>query len=163
MGSRISKQEYYNRIAFEVSQRSTCLRVAYGAVIVRDDKIMSTGYNGAPHRFSNCCDMGICTRQELKVPHGERYELCRSVHAEANAIIAAGYENTKDSTLYLAGFDRVSNAPVKRAEPCLMCRRMIVQAGISKVVSWDEENKKFSVIDTNAFVIEDSLSGADSF
>lgn len=130
--TRISKDEYYIGVAIEISMRSTCLRRHYGAVIVKDDVIMSTGYNGAPRGDANCCDIGKCTREELKIPSGERYELCRSVHAEQNAIIQAGYERTRNSTLYLAGMD--ARGQIKNPRPCNMCWRFIKNAGIIRVV-----------------------------
>ena len=89
--NRISKENYYLDIAQTVLERATCLRRIYGAIIVNNDEIISTGYNGAPRGRKNCVDMGYCTRQAARVPRGERYELCRSVHAEANAIISASW------------------------------------------------------------------------
>ena len=86
--NRISKENYYLDIAETVLERATCLRRIYGAIIVKNDEIISTGYNGAPRGRANCVDMGYCSREAMKVPRGERYELCRSVHAEANAIIS---------------------------------------------------------------------------
>lgn len=133
---RRSKNSYYCNIALAVAERSTCLRRKYGAVIVKDDTIVSTGYNGAPRGRVNCCDLGTCKREQQHIPHGERYELCRSVHAEQNAVIAAGYEKTKGATLYLAGIDvsgdeeEIINAP----DCCMMCKRVIINAGISKVI-----------------------------
>ena len=86
---RVSKENYYLDIAEAVIERATCLRRVYGAIIVKNDEIISTGYNGAPRGRKNCVDIGYCTREAMKVPRGQRYELCRSVHAEANAIISA--------------------------------------------------------------------------
>lgn len=125
------KDDYYLGVADTVSLRSTCIRRRYGAVIVRDDEIVSTGYNGAPRGRQNCIDCGECERERLNIPHGERYELCRSVHAEANAIISASRRDMTGATLYLAGRD--SDRPLNRAECCEMCKRMIINAGISKV------------------------------
>lgn len=138
---RKSKDSYYCNIAVAVAERSTCLRRKYGAVIVKDDVIVSTGYNGAPRGRANCCDIGTCKRASENIPHGERYELCRSVHAEQNAIIAAGYEKTNGATLYLAGID-VSEVHgafgeekfVEDPDCCMMCKRVIINAGIKKVV-----------------------------
>ena len=96
---RVSKINYYLDIAQTVAERGTCLRRCFGAIIVKNDSIISTGYNGAPRGRKNCSDLGCCRREELKIPRGERYELCRSVHAEANAIIAASRENMIGSTL----------------------------------------------------------------
>ena len=132
--NRIDKHQYYLGIADSVSERSTCLRRRYGAVIVREDEIISTGYNGAPRGRQNCTDIGRCVREEMQIPSGERYELCRSVHAEANAIISASRRDMIGSTLYLIGRDsRGGLLPV--AGCCSMCRRMILNAGISKVVA----------------------------
>ena len=97
---RKSKDDYYLSIAGAVLARSTCLRRKYGAVIVRDDEIIATGYNGAPRGETNCCDLGYCFRQHQNIPHGERYEACRAVHAEANAIISASRRDMIGSTLY---------------------------------------------------------------
>ena len=103
--NRVDKENYYLDIAQSVLERSTCLRRKYGAIIVRNDEILSTGYNGAPRGRKNCVDLGRCTREELQVPSGQRYELCRSVHAEANAIISAARSDTLGATLYLSGRD----------------------------------------------------------
>ena len=100
--NRISKENYYLDIAETVLERATCLRRIYGAIIVKNDEIISTGYNGAPRGRANCVDMGYCSREAMKVPRGERYELCRSVHAEANAIISAARSETLGATLYMA-------------------------------------------------------------
>ena len=101
MSSRISKENYYLDIAQTVSERSTCLRRRFGAIIVKNDSIIATGYNGAPRGRKNCDDLGYCFREKLGIPRGERYEMCRSVHAEANAIIAAPREQMLGSTLYM--------------------------------------------------------------
>lgn len=132
--TRISKESYYLNIAKAVSLRSTCLRRKYGAVVVKDDCIVSTGYNGAPRGRSNCCDTGQCAREAMNVPHGERYELCRSVHAEQNAIIAAGRERTNGATLYLAGIDGVSEELIDAPDCCMMCKRVVLNAGIVRVI-----------------------------
>ena len=133
---RISKKEYYLNIAKAVSRRSTCLRRQYGAVIVKDDAIVSTGYNGSYRGAENCCDNSTCKRQELGVAHGERYELCNSVHAENNAIINAARQGVSvlGATLYLYGYDCVEEKEII-AEPCMMCARVIQNAGIAEVVT----------------------------
>lgn len=130
--SRISKYQYYFNIAEAVAARSTCLRRQYGAVIVNGDEIIATGYNGAPRGEANCCDVGACWREENKVPHGERYEACRSVHAEQNAIISAARKDMLGATLFLVG---IEDGKEIDAEPCEICRRMLVNAGISYVVT----------------------------
>ena len=134
MGNRTSKQNYYLDIADAVLERSTCLRRKYGAIIVRNDEIISTGYNGAPRGRRNCSDIGGCAREMLKIPSGERYELCRSVHAEANAIISASRRDMIGATLYLVGRDARTNALLNDAMSCTMCKRQIINAGIETVV-----------------------------
>ncbi len=131
---RISKEDYYLDIAETVTERSTCLRRCYGAIIVKNDEIISTGYNGAPRGRKNCIDLG-CTREAMNVPHGQRYELCRSVHAEANAIISAARRDMVGGTLYLAGRDGATGEVLYDPESCAMCRRMIINAGLSKVIT----------------------------
>ena len=134
MDSRTSKQNYYLDIADSVLERSTCLRRKYGAIIVRSDEIISTGYNGAPRGRRNCSDLSVCTRETLKIPSGERYELCRSVHAEANAIISASRRDMIGATLYLVGRDARTNELLGDAMSCSMCKRQIINAGIERVV-----------------------------
>ena len=133
--ARIDKENYYLDIAETVLKRSTCLRRCYGAIIVKNDEILSTGYNGAPRGRKNCTDLGRCTREELRVPSGERYELCRSVHAEANCIISAPRSATLGATLYLAGRDAKTGALLPDATSCSMCRRLIINAGIQRVAA----------------------------
>ena len=134
MDSRTSKKNYYLDIADAVLERSTCLRRKYGAIIVRSDEIISTGYNGAPRGRRNCSDLGMCTRETLKIPSGERYELCRSVHAEANAIISASRRDMIGATLYLVGRDAATGELLGDAMSCSMCKRQIINAGIERVV-----------------------------
>jgi dCMP deaminase len=129
---RISKQDYYLKVAAAVSQRSTCLRRQYGAIIVKNDEIISTGYNGASRGNPNCYDVGSCFREANKIPHGEQYEKCVAVHAEQNAIISASRQNMIGSTLYLVGFE--NNVELISPMPCLICGRMIINAGITSVV-----------------------------
>ena len=135
---RPSKKEYYLNIAKAVSMRSTCLRMHYGAIIVKNDEIIATGYNGSPRGEVNCCDTGRCYRMENNIPHGEKYESCCSVHAEQNAIISASRRDLIGATLYLYGYDVVKDEEVK-AMPCLICARFIKNAGIEKVVNCFEE------------------------
>lgn len=130
--SRPDKKAYYLDIAGEVAKRSTCLRRQYGAVITQGDEIIATGYNGAPRGEANCCDVGACWREENAIPHGERYEACRSVHAEMNAIISASRREMIGATLYLVGLE---NGKRIQAQPCDICRRLIVNAGIERVVT----------------------------
>lgn len=131
---RIEKENYYLDIAQTVLERSTCMRRCYGAIIVRNDEIVATGYNGAPRGRKNCSDLGCCVRERLQVPRGERYELCRSVHAEANAIISASRNECIGGTIYLVGKDAQSGTILHDATSCSMCRRMIINAGLERVV-----------------------------
>ena len=148
---RISKENYYLDIAETVLERATCLRRVYGAIIVKDDEIISTGYNGAPRGRKNCVDMGFCTREAMQVPRGQRYELCRSVHAEANAIISASRRDMVGSTLYLVGRDGRTGQLLGDATSCAMCRRQVINAGISKVVI-RKTDTEFEVVDVQDWV-----------
>ena len=130
--SRPDKDEYFLNIAESVARRSTCLRRQYGAVIVKNDVIISTGYNGSPRNATNCCDAGACWREEHNIPHGEQYEKCQAVHAEANAIINADPAQRIGATLYLVGLE---NGKRIEAKPCLMCEKLIRNAQIRWVVS----------------------------
>jgi dCMP deaminase len=134
--SRPGWDEYFINIAKAVSTRATCMRRKYGAVITKDNTIVSTGYNGAPRGMKDCLEVGKCTRTELQIPHGERYELCHSVHAEANAIIRASQEELAGATIYISGCDG-DNGEECLSEPCMMCKRMILNAGIEKAVYSD--------------------------
>ncbi len=129
--------EYFLEIAKSVGRRATCLRRRYGAIIVKDKIIISTGYNGSPRGEANCIDTGICERERLKVPKGERYELCVAVHAEQNAIINADPIKMEGSTIYIAGFN-VADDSIASGEPCKLCRRMIQNAKISTVIFQNE-------------------------
>lgn len=138
---RMDKVNYYLDIADAVLRRSTCLRRKFGAIIVTNDEIIATGYNGAPRGRKNCADLGYCTRKKMAIPAGERYELCRSVHAEANAIISASRKETMGGTLYLVGRDAESHELYADTTPCAMCRRLIINAGIQKVICRVAEGK----------------------
>ena len=148
---RIEKENYYLDIAETVLERATCLRRVYGAIIVKNDEIISTGYNGAPRGRKNCVDMGFCTREAMQVPRGQRYELCRSVHAEANAIISASRRDMVGSTLYLVGRDGQTGALLRDATSCAMCRRQVINAGITRVIIRRTETE-FEVVDVNDWV-----------
>ena len=153
---RISKENYYLDIAETVLERATCLRRVYGAIIVKNDEIISTGYNGAPRGRANCVDMGYCSREAMKVPRGERYELCRSVHAEANAIISASRRDMVGGTIYLVGRDARTGELLADATSCLMCRRMVINAGLEKVVIRRTETE-FETVPVAAWIAEDDL------
>jgi dCMP deaminase len=142
---RRDKLNYYLDIAETVLERGTCLRRNFGAIIVNHDQIASTGYTGAPRGRKNCCDIGTCMREELKIPRGERYELCRSVHAEANAIIVAARSDMLGATLYLVCKDRGTGEYVQDANSCSMCKRLIINAGIQRVVIRQSEDKNIAI------------------
>ncbi len=159
MMARIDKENYYLDIAETVLERGTCLRRNFGAIIVNNDQIVSTGYVGAPRGRKNCSDMGFCLREKNKVPRGERYELCRSVHAEANAIIHAPREQMLGGSLYLVGKEVVTGNYVENACACSMCKRMIINAGIRRVVVRNDK-EKFTVFNVEDWIINDeSLDG----
>ncbi len=149
MYGRPSKEEYYLRLAEEVAARSTCLRRHFGAVIVKDDQIISTGYTGAPRGTPNCIDIGICPREKAGIPAGQRYELCRSVHAEANAIIHAARPEMLGGILYLACVDANTGGLVAGTRPCKMCTRLIINAGLGEVVVREEPGRytRYAVAD----------------
>ena len=150
---------YYLDLAESVSQRGTCLRRHYGAVIVKNDEVISTGYVGAPRGRKNCTDLNWCLREKLGIPRGERYELCRSVHAEANAIISAPRDKMLGSSLYLVGIDMSTGDYVKNANSCSMCKRMVINAGIEKIYIRDSKNE-YRVVEVNDWVENDeSLDG----
>ena len=151
---RVSKENYYLDIAESVLERATCLRRVYGAIIVKNDEIISTGYNGAPRGRKNCVDIGYCAREAMKVPRGERYELCRSVHAEANAIISASRRDMVGGTLYLAGKDAATGQILSDATSCSMCRRLIINAGLEKVVIRTSPTE-YTVVQVRDWVYED--------
>jgi dCMP deaminase len=132
---RISKDEYYLGIAREVARRSTCFRRSIGALIVRDDQIISTGYAGAPRKTRDSLEHGFCLRDRLGIPHGQRYELCRSVHAEQNAIINAARSGVSllGGDMYIYGSLPASGAVID-AFPCFICKKMIINAGLVRVV-----------------------------
>ena len=153
---RISKENYYLDIAETVLERATCLRRVYGAIIVKNDEIISTGYNGAPRGRANCSTLGYCSREALRIPRGERYELCRSVHAEANAIISASRRDMVGGTLYLVGRDAATGELLTDATSCLMCRRMVINAGLERVVIRRTE-REFEVVPVRDWVEEDDL------
>lgn len=157
---RISKENYYLDIAQTVAERSTCMRKKYGAIIVKNDVIISTGYNGSPRGRKNCNELQFCMREKLQIPRGERYEMCRSVHAEANAIIAAPRDQMLGATLYMACVDPQNDTLVSHTSSCMMCKKLVINAGISFVVVRDDK-ENFRVIDVNEWIgNDDSLSGS---
>ncbi len=156
---RRDKVNYYLDLADVVAQRSTCLRKHYGAVIVKNDEVISTGYVGAPRGRQNCTDIGRCIREEMKIPRGERYELCRSVHAEMNAIICAPRAEMLGASMYLSGVDARTGAYVEHTNSCSMCKRVIINSGIETVYIRDDKNT-YREIPVESWVEEDeSLEG----
>lgn len=156
---RVSKHNYYLDIAQTVAERSTCLRKKYGSIIVKNDVIVSTGYNGSPRGRKNCSDINFCMRDKLQIPRGERYELCRSVHSEQNAIIAAPREQMLGATLYMVCVDPADGSVVAGTTSCMMCKRVVINAGISTVIVRDDK-ENYRVIDVQSWIDDDdSLSG----
>ena len=151
---RRDKTNYYLDLAEAVSQRCTCLRRHYGAVIVKNDEVISTGYVGAPRGRKNCTDIGKCVRVERNIPRGERYELCRSVHAEANAIISASRNECIGGDIYLVGHDAKTGAILSDATSCSMCRRMIINAGLRRVVIRNTKTE-FTVVPVQDWIDQD--------
>lgn len=155
---RPDKIQYYLDIAKAVAARGTCLRRKFGAVVVKDDRIVSTGYVGAPRGRKNCCDLGTCFRMENNIPSGTRYELCRSVHAEMNAIINASKEELEGGVMYLVGVEP-DGTYTPNADCCSMCKRVIINAGIRYVVIGTNVGENHKMVDVNSWIInDDSLS-----
>lgn len=162
--TRRDKINYYLDIAETVAERGTCLRRNFGAIIVKNDQIVSTGYVGAPRGRQNCSDLGYCTRTMLNVPRGERYELCRSVHAEMNAIIHASRGEMLNATLYLVGKECDDDSFVQNACPCSMCARLIINAGISTVIVRDDrENFRVINVADEWIVNDETLKGLSNY
>ena len=152
--NRRDKTNYYLDMAQVALERGTCLRRNFGAVIVKNDTIISTGYVGAPRGRANCNELHYCTREKLQVPRGERYELCRSVHAEANAIISASRNECIGGDIYLVGHDAKTGAILSDATSCSMCRRMIINAGLRRVVIRNTETE-FTVVSVQDWIDQD--------
>lgn len=156
---RKDKTNYYLDIAQSISERSTCMRRHFGCVVVKNDEIISTGYNGAPRGRKNCDELGYCYRNKLNIPRGERYELCRSVHAEQNAIISAARRDLLDATIYMVGINAETNEIEPNSTSCMMCKRVIINAGI-KDVYVREPNNKYSIYKVEDWITnDDSLNG----
>ena len=154
--ARRDKHNYYLDIADSVLKRGTCLRRNYGSIIVKNDEILSTGYVGAPRKRMNCIDLNYCLRQRLDVSRGQRYELCRSVHSEVNAIISAPRRDMIGATLYLVGREAANGQYIRGADCCTMCKRVIINAGIDTVVIRDDE-QNFRIVDVQTWVDNDDL------
>ncbi len=160
---RRDKINYYLDITETVLERSTCIRRKFGAIIVKNDEIISSGYAGAPRGRANCSDLGYCTREKLNVPKGQRYELCRSVHAEQNAIISASRRDMIGADIFLACHDAKTNELYGQVEPCSMCKRVIINAGIKNVyvrVTKDE----YKVLNVDDWIENDeSINGTEGY
>ncbi len=161
--SRIDKINYYLNIAESSIDRGTCLRRNFGAIIVKNDEIISTGYVGAPRKRENCCDLKYCMREKLNIPRGERYEMCRSVHAEQNAIISAARKDMIDSILYLVGKNFNDGSYVENANPCSLCKKMIINSGIKNVIIRDTKDN-YRIINVEDYILEDeSIEGIKGY
>ena len=156
---RRDKTNYYLDLAEMVAQRCTCLRRHYGAVIVKNDEVITTGYVGAPRGRKNCTDIGECIRKKMGVPRGERYELCRSVHAEANAIISASRDKMIGSSMYLIGIEVDTGEYIKNANSCSMCKRLIINAGIKKVYIRDTKETYRMILVEDWVADDESIDG----
>ncbi len=156
---RRDKTNYYLDLAEMVAQRCTCLRRHYGAVIVKNDEVISTGYVGAPRGRKNCTDIGECVRRKMGVPRGERYELCRSVHAEANAIISASRDKMIGSSMYLTGIEVDTGNYIENASSCSMCKRLIINAGIEKVYIRDTKEEYRMILVRDWVDNDESIEG----
>lgn len=160
---RRDKMNYYLDIAETVLERATCIRRKFGAIIVKNDEIISSGYTGAPRGRANCSDLGYCTREKLNVPRGQRYELCRSVHAEANAIISASRKDLIGSSLFLACHDAKTNELDGNVEPCSMCKRLIINAGIDNVVIRKSKDE-YKIVNVQDWIDNDeSIDGTEGY
>lgn len=154
--NRRDKINYYLDMADTVQKRGTCIRRNYGAVVVKNDEIISTGYTGSPRGRANCSDLGYCARQKLGIKSGEKYELCRSVHAEQNAVISAARRDLIGATLYLVGREKSNGAYVTNTDSCSMCKRVIINSGIEKVIARvDDDN--YTVMDVNDWIEYDEV------
>lgn len=145
--TRPQKDRYYWLIARTVATRSNCLTVEHGAIIVRDDQIVSTGYVGAPRKVKDCLELGFCVRRQKNVPSGTHYEMCRSVHAEMNAIINAARAGVSllGGDMFIYSSRRTDDGEVLiKSHPCILCKKMIINAGIKRLVGNDEHGNLYS-------------------
>ena len=153
MTKRVDKHNYYLDMAQTVLERATCLRRKYGAVIVKNDEVIATGYNGAPRGRENCTDLDFCAREKLNIKQGQNYELCRSVHAEQNAIISAARRDTKGATMYMVGIDAKTGEVLDHIDSCIMCKRVVINAGIERVIVKDKSSEEgYKIYDVNDWV-----------
>ena len=158
MTKRVDKHNYYLDMAQTVLERATCLRRKYGAVIVKNDELIATGYNGAPRGRENCTDLDFCAREKLNIKQGQNYELCRSVHAEQNAIISAARRDTKGATMYMVGIDAKTGEVLDHIDSCIMCKRVVINAGIERVIVKDKSSKEgYKIDDVNDWIKFDEV------
>ncbi len=160
---RIDKNNYYLDICETILERGTCLRRNFAAIIVKHDEIMSTGYTGAPRGRKNCCDLGYCKREQLNIPRGTRYELCRSVHAEQNAIISSRRQDMIGSIMYLVGKEQKTGEYVNNTSSCSLCKRFIINSGIEKVIIRDTKNDYREIYVSEWIENDDSLEGEGAY
>lgn len=155
---RVDKTNYYLDIAETVAKRGTCLRKNYGCIIVKNDEIISTGYSGAPRGRKNCIDLGYCVKKEKypNIRHGG-YDACRSVHAEQNAMLSASRKDMLGATMYLVGRRVDTGEYEEGASSCQMCRKLIINAGIEKVVIREQENLKYHIVEVKDWIAQDDL------
>ena len=156
---RVDKINYYLDIAETVLERGTCLRRKFGCAVIKNDEVISTGYAGAPRGRRNCCDLNYCAREKLNIPRGERYEMCRSVHAEQNAIISASRKDLIGADLFLVGKDAKTFEYVENAMPCILCKRFIINAGIENVYIRQNKEEYVKVCVEQWIENDESLEG----
>ena len=164
MPKRVDKTNYYLDIAETVAERGTCIRKDYGCIIVKNDEIISTGYSGAPRGRTNCIDLGYCTKKKIypDIHHGG-HDACRSVHAEQNAIISAARKDMLGSTMYLVGRRKDNNKYEEGAMSCQMCRKMIINAGIKKIIVRVTRSKYIEVDVDECIKNDDLLEGITTY
>lgn len=160
---RVDKINYYLDMAEVALERGTCIRRNFGAAIIKNDEVISTGYTGAPRGRANCCEINRCIREELNVPRGERYEMCRSVHAEQNAIISADRNRMIGATLFLCGKDYKDGSYVENSNPCALCKRMIINAGIKDIYIRDSKDKYRHILVQDYIDNDESLEGVKGY
>ncbi len=161
--NRIDKINYYLDIADTVLERGTCLRRNFGAILVKNDEIIATGYTGAPRGRKNCLDLNSCIREKMGIPRGQKYEKCRSVHAEANAGLSAARRDMIGADLFLVGREKTSGALIEGADSCAMCKRLIINAGIKKVFIRDSKDD-YRVIEVEEWITnDDSLTDQEGY
>jgi len=163
MEDRRDKVNYYLDMAETALERSTCIRRMFGAVIVKNDEIISTGFNGAPRGRANCSDLKYCLREKLNIPRGERYEMCRSVHAEQNAIISASRRDMLGATLYLCGKEYKTGEYIEGSNPCQMCKRVIINSGLKDIYIRDDKDHYRHIMVDEYVKNDETLEGKEGY